>query len=356
MNTEKLIPYIGPGVPVKNFRELCRILGVQEPRNGQERIKLEAKLKQYIDFRKHEDNSNQLIILEIYQSPLPEPAMPMHKNSKYLKYIQPILLNSLVSKDGEGSYSTSVLYNLLGMVNKNYFNTEDYFETRKLDYDTWYVQKFYCLCDSLFSGRIRSALKSMANKNLITYSKPWYVKDNNYSLRLATPEDEKNIVNAKQEVLDEMGLIKEPIYNRKLYYKKFDAKIWRLYKWQRAFTMYDIKLIKDMNIISEADIIEYRYLLNRATLESIIIQAENEYKKNLINVEKKRIASLNPIDIFGKPKTYTFAERTSVDDVYIYPADYCDTIKKLSKHFLLSYELTELYYSLEEKETHGNSA
>jgi len=338
MDIEKLKPYEEYSTPIKSFTGLCRILGVAAPRNGQEREKMEANFKRYFDFDKCSKQSNQITVREIYSEPLPEPEIPMHGNATLAKYIEPILVNDLAECDGEKIYATSTLYLLLDMINKNYLNDIEYLKKNDLTYDSWQTNRFYYICDNKLKV-LTSALKSMKRRGIIDFSKQWYVKDWNDSLRVAEPEDVEKIKKTEKEVLEEMGLKAKPIYNKKSYYKNFDSKIRECHGWQRAYQLYDIKLLKTNNAVAEDEVIECKKTINNIIVTAVNEQAQKEYSENQILCEEKRtelaMEYADDTGTFGRPRAISFNERDWIDGLYFYPSDFCETIKELADHFLL---------------------
>ena len=112
INTSALMP----GTWIKNYKELCTLLEVPV-RNGYQKKKQLEDFERYFAYEK---SGIKFFITEVYDTPLPEKQT--HHNSKYVKYIQNILLSYLAEQSEEQiNIKKAQLYLLLGMINDRYY-------------------------------------------------------------------------------------------------------------------------------------------------------------------------------------------------------------------------------------------
>ena len=108
------------GMVVKNYREMCRILG-EEICDGNSK---KAQLKEWARYFLWEKKGQKFIILDIYDNPLSKEDGRANKNI-YVQYIG-VILTKILSKQKNSKdpfyITTNQLWKLLGMINDNYKN------------------------------------------------------------------------------------------------------------------------------------------------------------------------------------------------------------------------------------------
>ncbi len=122
------------GMVVKNYREMCKILG-EEVCGGDSK---KAQLKEWARYFLWEKKGQKFIILDIYDEPLPKEDGRTNKNI-YVQYIG-VILTKILSKQKNSKepfyITTNQMWKLLGMINNNYKNISlDELNDRIPEYD-----------------------------------------------------------------------------------------------------------------------------------------------------------------------------------------------------------------------------
>lgn len=169
------------GQEIKNYKELCKILGLPE-KAGNSKV---AQITTLNQFCRLEKNNHKFIVKEIYDCPLTREDKRHEGNrSLYVTLIESILLNYFLNngKKEKVSYKLSKkeLYKILGMINDNYSN--GYSDKKKLlhtlqcdlkdDYHKlkpWYIDDFYSRSIKKLNEIIISALNNLSSRKLISY-------------------------------------------------------------------------------------------------------------------------------------------------------------------------------------------
>ena len=106
------------GQVVKNYKELCALLGEEFKQGGDSR---KAQLKEFARYFEWEKSGQKFLITDIYDTPLPKEDG--RNKGKYVKCIEIILLNYLSKQKGYTyTLSKKKWWELLGMVNRKYDN------------------------------------------------------------------------------------------------------------------------------------------------------------------------------------------------------------------------------------------
>ena len=150
---------------IKNYKELCKVMGWKEYRNGSNSYN--AQMKELEKLCKYHKEGHKFIIDEVYQEKQVELS-----SGKYMNNIQTLLLHILSTKE-DGLVETTIknLMSLLDIVNDNYIN--GYFDKSKigdkLKVEEEYINEVYGILNS-YKRTIDNSLKALERKRLISLS------------------------------------------------------------------------------------------------------------------------------------------------------------------------------------------
>lgn len=276
INTDKL----KENMYIKNYKELCNILNLNITTGKSKIIQLQ-EISRYIDYIKDKQG---FIILEIYDKPIPS-----HNNSKYIKFIQNILLSYLANnKDNIIYLNKNDLIKILGLVNNKYIEYKSKREELiniSTDMDIFNINEFYKRCDAKICSILESSLKSLKNRLLIDYSDvyKYYILDinNNYKYYIANEEEHSYILGVKKRVLKELHLQTEyQVYLdhriKDRYYRRINEIVEEEMGWEGVFQCY--KIIYNHEYVVEA-LNDDKFLLNQEMKKALDTQAESRYEK-----------------------------------------------------------------------------
>ncbi len=160
LSIEEGITNISEGMVIKNYPELCSILGQPTYKTGSNSYK--AQLKEFERYFKWEKYGQKFVIVDIYDEPLPkQDGRKKGNNSIYVTYIEAILLKYLSCKKDYTCYLTkNQLFYLLGMIN-GYYKRITLPELEMLDIriTKWELDNFYFRCNQRLTEILFSALR-----------------------------------------------------------------------------------------------------------------------------------------------------------------------------------------------------
>ena len=339
------------GQVVKNYKELCNILGMPIYKSGSNQDKAQKKLyKRYFEWEK---TGQKIVVLDIYDEPLESgDARQSGNRNIYLKYIESILLKYVYHKKGQVCYITkNQLWTILGMINSNYkkipwkvLQNEDEY----LDISKWEFDKFYMRCSSKLNSILYGALRNLDNRSLIKWEIQTMIvipdtkgkMSNHY---VANDNEIRRILAVERKVLKEMGFESKNhvacCMKLQEFYSKVNSELYDLYGWERKYER--IKIIFNSEDIKE-EIPRNEYKLQMMMISDLIVEAmdnnaqtmvDNRYKKALKEYEDYVTG------YFGKPP-----KLEEIDDIFTYPKYFVDIQRKLSQKFL------SVRYAEQEKE------
>ena len=325
------------GMVVKNYKEMCRLLGEPEKNGGTSK---KAQLKEW---RRHLDwmrDGNRYIILDIYEQPLPREDGRMNGNRAiYVKLVETVLAYYLSSCEGHTKTLTRRRWQeLLGMVNKKYykynrFNTEPLFELKAVSpyFSEWEIKHFYYRSWRKLNEILRNALKSLRDRALIEYKietvivpadswKPWFA---------ANDREEEEILKARHQVLEEMGLLKEQqvycTYRQGEYFDRVNEILKEQHGWKRFFRQ--IKIIYNLENMQRA-IPKLEAELDMYNLNGKIVNALNDEAVSTYDKAMQNYMNGAP---WQPPENYLRAQ-TMLADYLISINESKDTIDYLLAH------------------------
>lgn len=292
------------GVVAKNYNDMCNLLGCKPCKGrGSDRMCQIKNWQRYFEFEK---SGHKFIITEVYDTPLPFIDGRRTKEGKYNKYIETLLLEylSFYCKNNEVVTTKRELYNILGMVNKNYIElsyNNVYSLIQKstsptVDVKGMYVKHFHQRVDNKLYKTLYNTLDSMQKRHLINYRKQTVISiphsgdSGGFESVVATPYQEQCVLTMQQSVLDEFGydnISQVPLkYKTKEFYNRMNECLSEVYGWIGYYTqLYIVQLKNQVNSqnLSAGDIGGLLPSLQREQFNQFIIdevekQAYSKYK------------------------------------------------------------------------------
>lgn len=292
------------GIVVKNYKEMCRILG-EEICGGDSR---KAQLKEWGRYFAWEKKGQKFIILDIYDEPFPKEDGRQNKNI-YVQYIEVILMKILAKQrnNQEPFYiTTNQLWKILGMINKDYKNIslED-LNDRISEYviSPFDMKKFYQRCNQRLREILFSSLIKMESRALIKYEIEIVIVYLNEEVKMtykpANDIQKEMVLKAERKALLDMGLESKQHAYAKFketeFFNRVNAYLNEWYGWEYTFNR--IKIIYNKPNILEAvqedemklrsdieEIKQQRLNLNDKVVEALYknaqVMAENKHKKS----------------------------------------------------------------------------
>ena len=292
------------GIVVKNYKEMCSILG-EEICDGNSR---KAQLKEWGRYFAWEKNGQKFIILDIYEEPFPKEDGRQNKNI-YVQYIEVILMKILAKQrnNQEPFYiTTNQLWKILGMINKDYKNIslED-INDRISEYviSPFDMKKFYQRCNQRLREILFSSLNKMESRALIKYEIEIVIvylnEEGKMTYKPANDIQKEMVLKAERKALLDMGLESKQHAYAKFketeFFDRVNAYLNEWYGWDYTFNR--IKIIYNKPNILEAvqedemklrsdieEIKQQRLSLNDKVVEALYknaqVMAENKHKKS----------------------------------------------------------------------------
>ena len=197
-----------------SYKELCGLLQ-QDTYTGNKKIQ---QLNEFSRYFKYEKIDKKYLIKEVYDKIQPPLPNKIRKNSKFLKYIEYLLLLYLYHSDGYEIVCTrKQLWEKLGMVNHNYLvygkdkNAKKELLNLKLDEDMnmAHVNKWFDYSSDKFYEILRNALNSLQQRSFIVYQPVLLIGDDYEHVHEATSEELSLWAEGRREVMEEYGLERE---------------------------------------------------------------------------------------------------------------------------------------------------
>lgn len=328
------IENISVGMTIKNYKELCGILGVEIAAGNTKK----AQLKEFERYFAYHKMGNKFIIDEIFKTPKEKIENRGKTHSIYSKFIQKLILDLLVQQKQNNTnniyLSTCKLLERLNMINENYNDCRDNIPVLAefLEMDEDCVYDFYNLTYGSLKETLESALNILSNKSLIIWNSTLTVclhftiiddEENEVHIedhRPATEDESELIMEVEKRVLNELGFKckRDVVVCRR--WKEFIFKVNKILKQiseiQYYYKAYDIifnrKYIEEEQqeleqfLLENNDRIKTKKELNKTIVEKY---KQNGEKRHNNTIEKTKVS-------FGKPN-YTQKESLRVDEDYI---------------------------------------
>lgn len=327
-----------PGMVVKNYKELCGLLGIV-PKEGDSKKKQLKEIEQYISYDK---SGRTFIIKEIFEKPkyIIESPKPRDKRRKYAysiysKYVQLILLQYLNFHTTNGIIimTKTDIYKMLGLINKSFGVSADESEFLRI-FNNISIEELNVIKTQAYAKMnsiLNKALKSLEAKRVIMYFTVMIITEDNGKTREATEEEIKELLGIEHDILEELNCryIWE-IYEKRLYrifYQKFQIEIEK-HGWKHAQKMMKI-IFTHKYIVDEISKLEYELSKKQINDELILFLKKGIKKKH---EEFNKCYKPYPI---GINKLYEEMTQKPENSLYILPEKDCmEKFKLISEAFI----------------------
>lgn len=321
------------GQVVKNYKELCALLGEEFKQGGDSR---KAQLKEFARYFEWEKSGQKFLITDIYDTPLPKEDG--RNKGKYVKCIEIILLNYLSKQKGYTyTLSKKKWWELLGMVNRKYDNVS---QEELLEIDPvitkFEIRQYYQRCNKKLEEILFSALRSLSSRKLIDWGIETVIVtriQGKTHFRVANEFEKKMILRAERYVLHKIMHL-EKMFN--VFAKQKQDEFYRLVNeiledsldkdWQYYYKQ--VKIIYNHDQVIEA-IPDIEAELRKLELNDKVVNALNEHAEEKYRKERKKYEDdtaklfeklVNGEDISGEkifkiPDTYVMAQKLLTDEL-----------------------------------------
>lgn len=323
------------GQVVKNYKELCALLGEEFKQGGDSR---KAQLKEFARYFEWEKSGQKFLITDIYDTPLPKEDG--RNKGKYVKCIEIILLNYLSKQKGYTyALSKKKWWELLGMVNRKYDNVS---QEELLEIDPvitkFEIRQYYQRCNKKLEEILFSALRSLSSRKLIDWGIETVIVTRNQGkthFRVANEFEKKMILRAERYVLHKIMHL-EKMFN--VFAKQKQDEFYRLVNeiledsldkdWQYYYKQ--VKIIYNHDQVIEA-IPDIEAELRKLELNDKVVNALNEHAEEKYRKERKKYEDdtaklfeklvngedISEEKIFKIPDTYVMAQKLLTDELIL---------------------------------------
>lgn len=320
------------GQTVKNYKELCALLGEKESAGNSRK----AQLKEFARYFEWEKSGQKFLITDIYDTPLPKEDG--RNKGKYVKCIEIILLNYLSKQKGYTyTLSKKKWWELLGMVNRKYDNVsqEELLEINPV-ITKFEIRHYYQRCNKKLEEILFSALRSLSSRKLIDWEIETVIVTRNQEkthYRVANVFEKKMILRAERYVLHKIMHL-EKMFN--VFAKQMQDEFYRLVNeilkdsldedWQYYFKQ--VKIIYNHDQVVEA-IPDIEAELRKLELNDKVVNTLNEHAEEKYRKERKKYEDnsaklfeklvngedISEEKIFKIPDTYVMAQELLTDEL-----------------------------------------
>lgn len=322
------------GMVIKNYKELCKTLEVEEKKSGSKKY----QLKDFERYFKYHKEGNKFIVDEIFDTVLPViDGRGKNPNSHGNNHIgQPVFKNDLeiiitdiiateyqskTTLDKNINIPKSYMFFNSCMVNKDYLNLYNMMEKVSKDEDIPLVtiDNFYNTSRTKMTKNMERALNGLKNQGLIHWEYRLSVKTIQNQHRLATEQEINLIKTIEVKVLQDMGYksMTEIWFTPK--WKTFQKEKKKLMRSELGLcydysSVYIIPSLQFETYMSDYEKVKQSKLdINSNMIESTIKSAEKKYNKTVSKVtgvymDKFHMEKENPYEC-------TFAEKKYVSDI-----------------------------------------
>lgn len=320
------------GQTVKNYKELCALLGEKESAGNSRK----AQLKEFARYFEWEKSGQKFLITDIYDTPLPKEDG--RNKGKYVKCIEIILLNYLSKQKGYTyTLSKKKWWELLGMINRKYDNVS---QEELLEIDPvitkFEIRHYYQRCNKKLEEILFSALRSLSSRKLIDWEIETVIVTRNQEkthYRVANVFEKKMILRAERYVLHKIMHL-EKMFN--VFAKQMQDEFYRLVNeilkdsldedWQYYFKQ--VKIIYNHDQVVEA-IPDIEAELRKLELNDKVVNTLNEHAEEKYRKERKKYEDnsaklfeklvngedISEEKIFKIPDTYVMAQELLTDEL-----------------------------------------
>ena len=312
------------GMTVKNYKELCELLG--EPVKTGEAKKTQLKnWSCYFEFERPK-YKHCYIILDIYEEPLEKENDKRSKgnNNIYTKFIETILINYLSRQEGNvKTFTRRNWWELLGMVNERY-NKLTTTQLQKIDksFTEFEINHFYQRCNKKLDSILTSALNNMKHRRLIEWEYQTVIVYNENKYFVANDDEVESILKIENNILNNTFGFDDvrQIYatnQQKQFYSLVNKTLFDEYGYNKYYKR--IKIIYNQeNMISALPRTEIQ--LQKLMLNNNIVDYLNKEAKRINNNWIEKYYN-NETDVY--PYYYLKAQQLLVDELIkpLHPED-----------------------------------
>lgn len=294
------------GQVFKNYQELCKALQLN-PCTGKQKIQQMQKIQDCYELKKE---GRQFTIAAIKEPPAGHSRIA--PNSKYVDFVQHILLSYLSKQKEEIAYVTQQsLWSILGMVNEKYFpmreNKEELLTLDK-NMDMFNINNFYQRSNLKFRDIIKSSISSLKRRKIIMCEETFRIGTGkritstfeSIEYHDASDAEKRYILRVQHDLLkkydckDEFELFFKK--NKDSYYEELSNIFSEKKGWKNVYFCY--KLIFDHEVVTQ-EINEQEEIMqfNHIIVDTLNTQADNNYERKGItsdNAEDRRLQERNP--------------------------------------------------------------
>lgn len=294
---------------VKNFKELCMLLDQPVGTGNQKMAQLE-NFKRYFSYEKQ---GWKFIIKEIYDTPLP--SNKIAHNSKYIRYVQDILLAYLSDQDNNRvNLKKSRIYQVLGLVNDKYYIFHNNKKLLKIlsGISADDIIDFYQRADDKLNRIFNTSLDSLQRRGYLNYYETYIIgvsastAAGEISYHEASERERQLMAEIMANVLKTMHLTEE----REVYFMHREFQYFKLLNQKlnehglaTAFRTYHLE--SKVNTAAKDGTVKE---LNSLVVESLDIQATKRFNKEQEALRQMAIIPANPQ--LKYPESYVHAQKT----------------------------------------------
>lgn len=268
----------------KNYKDLC--IGMDIPIcTGNAKIKQLRELEERYEIQR---DGRSFTIIRTKENVVP--SVRKAHNTKYVDFVQHILLSYLSQQDKEVAYLTQQhLWGILGLVNDYYLSAKkDPGALLKLDSEMtlFDVASFFQRTGMKFRDILRSSLSSLKRRKLIiseeTYRIGILTKNHTIIYHDASDDEKRYILRVQRNLLTSMGYNDEfELFcskDKDTFYQKLKDTLQSSRGWDIVYSCYKIIFNKSC-VLEEIDANAEKYKLNCTVLEVLDKQADDFYAK-----------------------------------------------------------------------------
>ena len=332
------------GQIIKNYKELCTILGIKPMTSTDSKKAQYKELERYCTYTKQ---GQKIIINEVFAEPLPKidhrkDEAKEGNNSKYVDHVKVLLLHKLSQAEGHKySLTKNNLFESLGMVNPLYLDKEQAKKTLLKKYNgitKFDINHLYLRANDRLTRILFDSLNSLKRRFLLDYREVNIIvridEEGKEYHREATVNEIALLISIKYNVLSDMGLnsMTQVIFKFKTeeFYQRVTKILNKNYNIAYSYKQIELIFTKE-DVLKELSIIEYknnRNDLNTKVIDTINNHAKDTYYKN----EKEYNEGLMDFLLNEKPALGKYTEMQFKG--FKHKIDYIDIQMELAEYLL----------------------
>ena len=245
------------GQVLKNYKELCEVLGIEPKKTGSSPYKAQLKeLDRYCEYHKE---GHKIIIDQIYQEVKNKvDNRTLGNNNEQARCIRYLICNLLssykIEQDEVIGFSKALMLKKLFMTNENYvaakYSRELY--AKALEVETMAVNECLDYIENSSISAIRRAISTLKSQSVLGYKYSYSWVDHKGEHNHCTVLEENAIHLMEQEVMAQMRISKK-------------QKIWEYGRWEEFKSKVKVKLLEEYpSLFPQLDYYYYSFHFNYA--------------------------------------------------------------------------------------------